>query len=127
MLLYLFPCLLHFFTPVNIVKYEDRRGGQMSEQGIKVAEGGLQPMIAVDKGQVQGSTDPVQRSGKGKIEIPDDLFDIPQSQCPEILAGLCRHGRRAFDAEYFCSFGSRSQVGRRQAQGSRSEEHTSEL
>ena len=48
------PCLFHFPAPVYIIKNKNRIIGSLLQQLVEITQRGLQPVIAINEGEVHG-------------------------------------------------------------------------
>src|SRR6476660_2179689 len=86
MLLNSCPGFFHLSAPVNIVENKDRLIVKQRKHVLKIGDGWLVAVIAVDIHYIQGLHFRQQR-GKYVVEIADLLPDVFQSQFCKIFAG----------------------------------------
>lgn len=80
----LFPSLFHFFAPVDIIQYYDRKVIGFGKNSFEVFDGWLKAMIAVDKGEIY-SSQLVDDGWQCIVKISFDSFYIVELLRPEIL------------------------------------------
>src|ERR1700756_1908755 len=51
---YCVPGCFHFGAPMDVVENEGGAFGHVREEGVEIMKGGFKPVVAVDKGEVDG-------------------------------------------------------------------------
>jgi len=111
MVLYPHPGRLHFFAPMDIVEYHDRRFRHTGKQLAKIPEGWRFAVVAINKRHIYCGKH-AGHSRKGIVEIADRHPDIGQ---PQLLKMVHRQGSDI--AAAFSRNNNRMRIGGRQVGG----------